>query len=46
MLVSLEPRVAVFVLNITVGAADKIQGSVIELDDKNKHALARKEPIG
>lgn len=36
----------VLVPNATVGSADKIQGSMIELDDKHKHALARKEPIG
>jgi aldehyde dehydrogenase (NAD+) len=28
------------------GAADKIHGTVIEIDDKSKHAVARKEPIG
>lgn len=31
---------------LLIGAADKIHGTVIELDDKNKHAVARKEPIG
>ncbi|AAW42914.1 hypothetical protein CNBD4300 [Cryptococcus deneoformans B-3501A] len=33
-------------LRYYAGSADKIQGSMIELDDKHKHALARKEPIG
>ncbi|BEI97363.1 hypothetical protein CcaverHIS631_0209520 [Cutaneotrichosporon cavernicola] len=33
-------------LRYYAGAADKIQGSTIEMDDKNKYAVARKEPIG
>ncbi|WOO76426.1 Aldehyde dehydrogenase [Vanrija pseudolonga] len=28
------------------GAADKIHGSVVEIDDQRKHAVLRKEPIG
>ncbi|GAA5874298.1 hypothetical protein JCM8547_007556 [Rhodosporidiobolus lusitaniae] len=33
-------------LRYFAGAADKIHGSVIELDDRTKYATARKEPIG
>jgi aldehyde dehydrogenase (NAD+) len=28
------------------GLADKIHGTTIELDDREKHATTRKEPIG
>ena len=28
------------------GLADKVQGSVIELDDQSKYATTRREPIG
>lgn len=33
-------------LRYYAGAADKIQGAAIEMDDKEKYAIARKEPIG
>jgi aldehyde dehydrogenase (NAD+) len=33
-------------LRYYAGAADKIQGQAIEMDDKHKYAIARKEPIG
>jgi aldehyde dehydrogenase (NAD+) len=33
-------------LKYYAGAADKIQGSVIELDDRSKYAFTRKEPVG
>ncbi|GAA6006823.1 hypothetical protein JCM10207_009107 [Rhodosporidiobolus poonsookiae] len=33
-------------LRYFAGAADKIHGRVIELDDREKHAVARREPIG
>lgn len=33
-------------LRYYAGAADKIHGIAIEMDDKTKHAIARKEPIG
>lgn len=33
-------------LRYYAGWADKIHGSTIEIDDKEKHAVARKEPVG
>ncbi|GAA5915187.1 hypothetical protein JCM6882_001132 [Rhodosporidiobolus microsporus] len=33
-------------LRYFAGAADKIHGQVIELDDRSKHAILRREPIG
>lgn len=33
-------------LRYFAGAADKIHGRTIELDDRSKHAVCRKEPIG
>lgn len=42
--VDIEDTVACF--RYFAGAADKIQGSVVEIDDQRKHAVLRKEPIG
>lgn len=33
-------------LRYFAGLADKIQGSSIEIDDRSKHAVTRREPIG
>jgi aldehyde dehydrogenase (NAD+) len=33
-------------LRYYAGVADKIHGSVIEIDDKSKYAETRKEPAG
>lgn len=37
---------AVACLKYYAGYADKIHGNTIELDDKEKSAVTRKEPIG
>ncbi|CAK9782169.1 putative aldehyde dehydrogenase [Cutaneotrichosporon oleaginosum] len=42
--VDMEDTVAC--LRYYAGWADKIHGTTIEIDDKEKHAVARKEPIG
>ncbi|KAL1413794.1 hypothetical protein Q8F55_001577 [Vanrija albida] len=42
--VDVEDTVACF--RYFAGAADKIHGSVVEIDDARKHAVLRKEPIG
>lgn len=42
--VDMEDTVAC--LRYYAGWADKIHGASIELDDKEKYAVARKEPIG